>query len=92
MPYPEYQGKHWAAWPHASVLFTFLTLLTVKTDFEPVTSWMVELLVLLNRRLFFLSPLKRRECFCSSLLGSVLTATVLKLSQKAKHQPYSWQK
>lgn len=87
MPYPEYQGKHWAAWPRASVSFTFLTSLTAKADFEPVTSWMVELLVLLNRRLSFLSTKKRRGCFCRSLFGSVLMATVLKLSLKAKHQP-----
>ena len=89
MPSPEYQGKRWTAWPHTSVSFTFLTPLTVKTDFEPVTSWIVELLVLLNGRLSFLSPRKRREHFSSSLLGLFLMATILKLSQKAKHQPYS---
>lgn len=92
MPSPEYQGKRWAAWPHVSVSFTFLTLLTVKTDFEPATSWMVELLLLLNGRLSFPSPRKRREHFSRSLFGLFLVATILQWSQKAKPQPYSWQK
>lgn len=92
MPSPEFRGKRWTAWPCASLSFTFLTLLTVKTDFEPVTSWIAELLVLLNGRLSFRSPRKRRERFSSSLLGLFLMATILKLSQKAKHQPYSRQK
>lgn len=90
MPSPEYQGKRCTAWPRASVSFTFLTPLTVKTDFEPVTSWIVELLLLLNGRLSFMSPRKRKERFFSSLLG--LMATILKLSQESKHLPDSWQK
>lgn len=77
-----------AAWPCTSVSFTFLTLLTVKTDFEPVIAWTVELLTLLNGRLSFLSPRNRKEYFSSSLLGSFLMQP-LKLCQKAKHQPYS---
>lgn len=92
MPSSEYQGERWAAWPRASVLFTFLTPLTVKTDFEPATSWMVELLLLLNGRLSFASPRKRREHFSSSLFDLFLVATILQWSQKAKLQPYSWQK
>lgn len=92
MPSSEHQGKCWAAWPCTSVSFTFLTLLTVKTDFEPVTLWIVELLLLLNGRLSFLSPRNRKERFSSSFLGLFLMATILKLSQKAKHQPNFWQK
>lgn len=88
----EYQGECRAPWPHASVSFTFLTLLTVKIDFEPVALWMVELFLLLNGRLSFLSPRKRRRHFSSSLLSLFLMAAGLKLSQHVKHQSCSWQK
>lgn len=64
--------KALAAWPCTSVSLTFLTLLTVKTGFEPVIAWIVELLTLLNGRLSLLSPRNRREYFSSSLLGSFL--------------------
>lgn len=76
-----------AAWPCTSVSFTFLTLLTVKTGFEPVIAWIVKLLTLLNGRLSLLSPRNRREYFSSSLLGSFLMQAFWSCARKQNISP-----